>query len=258
MAKPFFRSSYPQIRLVEERFLAFSITTVMAAQRSLNTVQAADADTMVGKKPEKKPFGRDGPPRGYPKDRAVYADPENWRYPLHTPWHAKAARRYFDEFSNRTKYTKEEQAYIDWRINQALEKFAKSGPASKRRPPPRVPPRKAKELTLDQLLRLFLGTARFQRAKEIEDELVTVSGSTSNRIGGKVKDYVVEIDLKNRTVLHDCEDWRKNLASKNMCKHLGKFLLTIDETKATGLLREILAQKGRWTFTTPEATKLSA
>lgn len=207
---------------------------------------------MVGTKPDKKPFGREGPPKGYPKDQAVYADPENWRYPLHTPSHAKAARRYFDDSSNRAKYTRDEQAYIDWRINQALEKFAKSGPStSVRRPPPKVPSRKAEELTLEQLLRLFLGAARLQRAKEIDDVLVTISDSTSDHILAKVKEYVVEINFKNRTVLHDCQDWRKNVASKNMCKHLGKFLLTLDEKRTTNFLREVLVNKDKWTFTAP-------
>ena len=209
---------------------------------------------MVGKKPERKPFGRDGPPKGYPKDQAVYADPENWRYPLHTSWHAKAARRYFDESSNRNKYTWDEQAYIDGRINQALEKFGKAGPSTKvRRPPPKVPSRRAEELTLEQMLRLFLGAARFQRAKEIDDSLVSVSESRADHIGGKVKDYVIEIDLQKRTILHNCEDWRKNLDSKNMCKHLGKFLLTLDEKAATDLLREVLANLNNWTFMEPNA-----
>ena len=207
---------------------------------------------MAGKKPGRKSFGRDGPPKGYPKDQAVYADPENWRYPLHTSWHTKAARRYFDDYSNRSKYAQEEQAYIDSRINQALEKFGKSTPStSKRRPPPKVPSRKAEELSLDQLLKLFLGAARLQRAKEIDDSFVSVSDSTPDHFEGKVKDYVVEIDLKKRTILHNCEDWRKNLDSKNMCKHLGKFLLTLDEKRATDLLREVLVNKDQWTFTAP-------
>ena len=214
---------------------------------------------MPGKKPDKKPFGRDAPPKGYPKEQSLYADPENWRYPLHTSWHAQAARRYFDEASNRNKYTQEEQAYIDSRINQALQKFGKSGSSTTgRRLPPKVPPRQAEELTLDQLLKLFLGAARLQRAKEIDDALVSVNASDSERIQGKVKDYVVEIDLKTRTVLHDCEDWRKNMASRNMCKHLAKFLLTIDETRATALLREILRNKEQWTFSAPQAAEPSA
>ena len=214
---------------------------------------------MVGNKPERKPFGRDGPPKGYPKDQAVYADPENWRYPLHTSWHAKAARRYFDDSSNRSKYTSEERTYIDSRINEALKKFEKSAPsAGPRRPPPKVPSRRAEELSLDQMLRLFLGAARLQRAKEIDDSLVSISDSSADRVEGKVKDYVIEIDLKKRMILHDCEDWRKNLNSKNMCKHLGKFLLTLDDKAATDLLREVLVNKDEWTFATPTTSESSA
>jgi len=210
---------------------------------------------MAGKKPDRKPFGREGPPKGYPKDQSVYADPENWRYPLHTPWHARTARRYFDESSNRSKYTTEEQAYIDGRINEAVQKFGKTAPSTARRPPPKnAPSRRVEELSLDQLLRLFLGAARFQRAKEMDDSLVSISVSTPEHLAGKVKDYVVEIDVKKRTILHNCQDWSKNLDSKNMCKHLGKFLLTLDEARATDLLRQVLLNMGQWTFAAPEET----
>src|SRR3989442_8820299 len=74
-------------------------------------------------KPTRKRDGRLGPPKGYPKDPDRYADPANWKYPVHTPFHARAARRYFNEPRNRAKYTPEEQAYIDKKINEALERF---------------------------------------------------------------------------------------------------------------------------------------
>lgn len=206
---------------------------------------------MAGKRPEKKQFGRDGPPKGYPKDHSVYADPENWRYPLHTPCHAKAARRFFDHWSNRGKYTEEERTYIDWRINQALERFGtKAGSSvSVKRATPALPSRrKIEDLSLDQLLRLFLGGSRLQRAKEIDDELVSISKASPDGFSGDVKDYVVQVDVKARRILHDCHDWRSNLASKNMCKHLGKFLLSMDEEKATNLLRNVLKINDEWTF----------
>ena len=205
---------------------------------------------MKGKKPERKTFGRDAPPKGYPKDQTVYADPENWRYPLHTPWNAKAARRYFDEWSNRAKYTEEEQAYIDWRINEALNRFVQqAGSRGTRRPAPKAPLRKKTEqLSLKELLRLFLGAARLTRAEEIEDSLVIISKANPEEIEGKVKDYMVQIDLKNHTILHDCQDWRKNAESKNMCKHLGKFLLSLDRETAAGLLRDILKNIEQWRF----------
>ena len=204
---------------------------------------------MVGKKPEKKPFGRDGPPRGYPKNQSQYADPENWRYPLHTPWHARAARRYFDDWSNRGKYREEERAYIDWRINQALRKYETQTGHTKR---PKVSsPDDVGKLSLGQLLRLLLGDARLKRATEIDNSLVVIQKNDQDQIDARVKDYVIQINFKNKTIVHDCEDWRKHMESKNMCKHLGKFLLTLDPAKATELLRSVVENKDQWTFTAP-------
>ena len=207
---------------------------------------------MAGNKPGKKPFGRDGPPRGYPKDQSVYADPENWRYPLHTPWHAGAARRYFDDWSNRSKYTEEERAYIDRRIDEALKSFEKKTRTPPKRPIPKSPAgRRIDDLPLKELLQLFLGDARSKRAEELENSLVSISKTTNDEISGTVKDYVVRIDLKHHTIQHDCEDWRKNMSSKNMCKHLGKFMLSLGEEKATRLLRDVLKNKEQWNFTAP-------
>ncbi len=209
---------------------------------------------MVGRKPEKKRFGRDGPPKGYPKDQSLYADPENWRYPLHTSWHARAARRYFNDSSNRNKYTPEEQEYIDSRIDQALQKLGAQAErvGGRKRPSPVTLQSGNEERSLEQLLRLFLGAPRLQRAKETDDSLVSISQESSDIIEGKVKDYSVRIDLANRTILHDCQDWRNNVASKNMCKHLGKFLLMLDEGKATQILKQILKDLDKWSFIAPD------
>ena len=208
---------------------------------------------MIGKKPEKKPFGRDSPPKGYPKDPLAYADPENWRYPLHTHWNVKAARRYFDELSNRTKYTDEECAYIDWRIDEALKRFEQAGSKRTRRPTLKPSTRKKiEELSLEDLLRLFLNAARLERAAGIKNSLVSVSKTTAETVEGTVKDYIVQIDQKNHTIMHDCQDWRKNMDSRNMCKHLGKFLLTLDRHRATDLLQDILRNREQWRFITPQ------
>ena len=205
---------------------------------------------MAGKKPEKKRFGRDGPPKGYPKDPSLYADPENWRYPLHTSWHARAARRYFDDPANRSKYSLEEQEYIDARINQALNKATPGNRAKKptSRPSPGAYVGTIDELPLEDLLRAFLGTSRLKRAKEMDASLVSISEETSDVIAGKVKEYVVKIDLPNHTILHDCQDWQNNMATKNMCKHLGRLFLVLDEGKSETILRKILRNKDEWSF----------
>jgi len=207
---------------------------------------------VVGKKPEKKTFGRDGPPKGYPKDQSLYADPENWRYPLHSPWHARAARRYFDDPTNRRKYSKQEQDYIDWRINGALNKFTvrKGITERPRRPPAAASALEVNALSFEDLLLTFLGASRLERAKQMDDSLVSIS-QTSNVIEGTVKEYVVKVDLPTRTILHDCQDWRKNMASKNMCKHLGRLMMSLDQGKAANILRQVLREKDRWSFIAP-------
>ena len=207
---------------------------------------------MVGKKPEKRPFGRTGPLKGYPKDQSLYADPENWRYPLHTSWHVRAARRYFDDPTNRGKYSQEEQDYIDWRINEAIEKSspiqakAKLSPRNSR---PTIPDREIGSFSLGDLLRTFLGSPRLKRAREMDDSLVSITQENSNIIEGRVKEYVFRIDLPNRTISHNCQDWINNMESKNMCKHLGKLFLMLDEGKSTNILRQVLKEKDSWLFT---------
>ena len=106
---------------------------------------------------------------------------------------------------------------------------------------------------MEQPLRLFLGAPRLQRAREIDDSLVSISQESSDTIERQVKDYSVRIGLANHTILYDCQDWRNNVASKNMCKHLGKLLLTLDEEKATEILKQILRDIGKWSFIAPDA-----
>jgi len=211
---------------------------------------------MVGKRPEKKPFGREGPPKGYPKDQSVYADPENWRYPLHTSWHARAARRYFDEPANRHRYSQDEQQYIDWRINQALNKHGTPSAKPLKRSPPGASIEDIDRLTLEDLLRTFLGAPRFKRAKEMDESLVSITHENSSVIEGKVKEYMFRIDLRKRTIVHDCQDWQKNMDSKNMCKHLGKVFLMLDDGKSANILRQVLREKDQWSFTSPGKEKL--
>ncbi|HXZ98197.1 MAG TPA: DUF6582 domain-containing protein [Candidatus Acidoferrum sp.] len=214
---------------------------------------------MPGKMPERKSFGRREPPQNYPIDPRQYADPQNYMYPLDKPIRAKLARRYFDEPRNRSKYTEEERFFIDSRIDEALKKFsivADEAPAprprnGKRKSPKRIAGDELGKLDLEQLLQRFLGSTRLERAKSIPDSLVSLSGLERNRIAGNVKQYSVRIDLKNRVITHDCDDWKKNMRSRLMCKHLGKAFLAIGNARATTILRQILSEIDDWTFNAP-------
>ena len=208
-------------------------------------------------KPTRKRDGRLGPPEGYPKDPKKYADPANWMYPVHTPLHARAARRYFNEPRNRVKYTPEEQAYIDKKINEAFERF---GVAVKIRGgkiedeagtiQADVPLNKdIDKMGFEELLPIFLGTNRLSSAKGIDPSVVSVDKETETLFTGRVKDYSIRIDRREKRIEHDCVDFRTNRAvGRLLCKHLGAYLMQVERSKAVRLLRELLRERDHWTF----------
>jgi hypothetical protein len=208
-------------------------------------------------KPARKRDGRPGPLERYPKDPEKYADPVNWKYPVHTPFHARAARRYFNDPRNRAKYTEAEQAYIDKKINEALRKFGipiAQGPSA-REPEAAtiqadIPINKDIDaMTLEELLGAFLGENRLASARAIPQDQVYVDKESKSLIAGTVKDYSIVIDIATQRIEHDCVDFRRNRAKgKLLCKHLGAFLLRIDPKTATSLLRRLLHERDRWTF----------
>ncbi len=208
-------------------------------------------------KPIRRRDGRAGPPNGYPKDPEKYADPANWKYPVHTPFHARAARRYFNKPENRAKYTPEEQAYIDKKINEALERFGvavktKGGEIEEEAGiiQADVPLNKdIDRMDLEELLLVLLGVNRLASAKAIEPALVSVDKQTATLLSGTVKDYSVRIDRQERRLEHDCVDFRTNRANARLfCKHLGAFLFQVDRARATTLLRQLLRERDHWTF----------
>src|SRR5947199_7301464 len=187
-------------------------------------------------KPTRKRDGRLGPPQGYPKDPDKYGDPANWKYPVHTPFHARAARRYFNEPRNRAKYTPEEQAYIDKKINEALERF---GVAVKIRDgkiedeagtiQADVPLNKdIDRMTFEELLLVFLGTNRLASAKWIDPTSISVDKETDTLLSGRVKDYTVGIDRQEKRLEHDCVEYRTNRAvGRLMIKQQESFIMRL-------------------------------
>ena len=62
------------------------------------------------------------------------------------------------------------------------------------------------------------------------------------------RDYMIEIDLDRKEIIHNCEDWRKGLGIKRICKHLCKFFLSIPEERSKTILKSIIKEKDRWPF----------
>lgn len=209
------------------------------------------------KKPSRKRDGRPGPPQGWSKDPEKYADPRNWKYPVHSPFHARAARRYFNDARNRSKYDEAEQAYIDRKINEALGKFgvaakikggveeAEAGIIQED-----VPFQKPiDEMHVDELLAVFLGKDRLTRAKEIDESRIRFTKHGSTIVNADVKDYTVSLDLMNMTIYHDCTDWTANRAKgKLFCKHVGRFFLSLKPGESLPILRRMLKERDKWVF----------
>ncbi|HYT01078.1 MAG TPA: DUF6582 domain-containing protein [Thermoplasmata archaeon] len=208
-------------------------------------------------KPSRKRDGRLGPPEGYPKDPEKYGDPANWKYPVHTPFHARAARRYFNEPRNRAKYTPEEQAYIDKKINEALERFGvavkiKGGEIEDEAATIQadVPINKdIDKMSVDELLTIMLGKNRLASAREIDPAVISVDKETETLLSGTVKEYTVLIDRAERRVEHDCVDFKTNRAvARLFCKHIGAFLMRVDRAHAVQLLRHLMRERDHWAF----------
>jgi hypothetical protein len=66
---------------------------------------------------------RKSPPKGYPKDKSLYADPKNWKYPLDNKKRAKSAWSYINMPRNRKGYSNKELSMIESKIKKALKRY---------------------------------------------------------------------------------------------------------------------------------------
>jgi len=62
-------------------------------------------------------------PKGYPKDKSRYADEKNYKYPIDTEEHVRAAWSYINMPKNQKGYSDSEIAAIKSKIKRAGKKF---------------------------------------------------------------------------------------------------------------------------------------
>ena len=63
------------------------------------------------------------PPKGYPKTKKQYADPKNFKYPVDSEEHVRAAWSYINMTKNQKGYTPGEVTAIKSRIKEAGKKY---------------------------------------------------------------------------------------------------------------------------------------
>lgn len=211
---------------------------------------------MRRKKPSRRPGTPREPPPNFPRDPALYGDPENWKFPLDTPRRAKLARRFFSMERSRKKYAETEQIYIDERIDSALQGFGidprelRSVVGGSERVPDIVFPADVdpETLSLDDLLLHFVGKKRLANSRAIRNDELRIDKLTDEFIVARVREYLVKIDIKSRIFAHDCGDWIAWISEKLMCKHVARILKMTDHEVATNLLRDMFSNKDDWTF----------
>jgi uncharacterized protein YecE (DUF72 family) len=109
---------------------------------------------------------------------------------------------------------------------------------------------KASELSIEDLLLLASDKRRFKRGKAITDAELVVEESSEAMIRAKIRRYTIEVNRKTKVLRHDCDDWRKGLGMKRICKHVIKLFLTLPSEDARQILTDFLENADVWRFQT--------
>ncbi|MBA7465584.1 DUF72 domain-containing protein [archaeon] len=99
----------------------------------------------------------------------------------------------------------------------------------------------------DHLMR-FTDAPRLSRGEKIDDSELTINLVSEDRIQAEIRSYVVDIDLEERTLRHDCDDWRKGVDRKRLCKHLAKLFLKLPPGQAKQVLGDMWENRDSWRF----------
>ncbi|MFQ5758284.1 MAG: DUF72 domain-containing protein [Candidatus Bathyarchaeia archaeon] len=109
-------------------------------------------------------------------------------------------------------------------------------------------PEKIEKMSFKELLEVSMPPHKIKRAKRIKDEEVTIHEATDKHVRAQIRDYHLLIDLKKRVVFHDCADWSRCIPVKQLCKHVGKVMISLPEERAVEILRMICLQRDEWEF----------
>ncbi|RJS84993.1 hypothetical protein CW706_02480, partial [Candidatus Bathyarchaeota archaeon] len=99
-----------------------------------------------------------------------------------------------------------------------------------------------------QLLLKITDLNRIRRGIRIGDEELRIEESSEEIVKARIKEYMVEINLKKRVLRHNCDDWRKGMEEKRLCKHIVKILFSISPEIALKILKSMIEEKDAWSF----------
>jgi len=102
-------------------------------------------------------------------------------------------------------------------------------------------------LSVADLLMRFTDAGRLGRAEAMDEEMRIIH-SSSDLVKAEVKDYYIEVDLAGKVLRHNCDDWRKGMGAKWMCKHVDRLFLSLPPGQARKILERIWEERDDWSF----------
>jgi uncharacterized protein YecE (DUF72 family) len=107
--------------------------------------------------------------------------------------------------------------------------------------------REEEGLGVVDLLMRFTDAGRLGRAEKMGEEL-RITHSSADLVRAEVKDYYIEVDIGGKMLRHNCDDWRKGMGSKRMCKHVDRLFLSLPPGQSRKILERIWGERDDWSF----------
>lgn len=103
------------------------------------------------------------------------------------------------------------------------------------------------DMSIADHLMHFMDYRRLGRAEDIQDD-ISIIHSGDDFIEANLRGYYIEVDMKQRVIKHNCDDWRKGMHRKRMCKHMGKLFLSLAPGQSQRVLTRIWKELDGWSF----------
>jgi uncharacterized protein YecE (DUF72 family) len=107
------------------------------------------------------------------------------------------------------------------------------------------------------LLSSLMGESRLARALAIRDEEVMIETANSENVVAKIRDYNLTMESEAKSITHDCGDWERSIETRQLCKHVGKVLLSLPEKISLGWVTQIHEDPEAWHFRKPIGKTIS-
>jgi uncharacterized protein YecE (DUF72 family) len=104
------------------------------------------------------------------------------------------------------------------------------------------------KLTVETLLLQLTDYVRIERARTIKSEELSFKEAKEDIVTANIHGYSISINTSANIILHDCEDWKKGLNDKRLCKHVIKFFLMLPKEQSVQILTNIIDNKNKWEF----------